>query len=317
MRIGERLGDLYRKFDGAARVHRAATNFLAKGNPGCELVHEITLPVLVEILASIKESGDIRVRQRGRGACVGQERLARGLVTLERVRQNLQRDRPAGFSVASPVDFPEAAFSDALQQVVVGNRAIHVCGRILYCSTLGVRPASFVPKRCANIRLTMAGHVPGSNAAGLIHVEDLMDDVRRRVRDELRRELLARTSAPELDDEAIFAAVEQAFRSAITRARRGALILPEVIDDDDWRLETSLAWSSHRPVIGSAILLVKQRVLLPLTQWLYDYTRRNFERQQRVTETVFGCLQVLAADNARLRRDLDALQRERESRPAE
>jgi hypothetical protein len=163
----------------------------------------------------------------------------------------------------------------------------------------------------------MAGHAPGSNAAGLIHVEDLMDDVRRRVRDELRRELLARTSAPELDDEAIFAAVEQAFRSAITRARRGALILPEVIDDDDWRLETSLAWSSHRPVIGSAILLVKQRVLLPLTQWLYDYTRRNFERQQRVTETVFGCLQALAADNARLRRDLDALQRERESRPAE
>jgi hypothetical protein len=144
-----------------------------------------------------------------------------------------------------------------------------------------------------------------------------MDDVRRRVREELRRELQTRASAPELDDEAIFAAVDEAFRGAVTRARRGALILPEVIDDDDWRLETSLAFSSHRPVMGSAILLVKRRVLLPLTQWLYDYTRRNFQRQQRVTETVFACLQALAADNARLRRDLDALQRDQQSRPAE
>jgi len=163
----------------------------------------------------------------------------------------------------------------------------------------------------------MAEHASSPTGNDAIHVEALMDDVRRRVRDELRRKLRTRASAPELDDEAIFAAVEEVFRGAVTRARRGALILPEVIDDDDWRLDTSLAFSTHRPVIGSAILLVKRRVLLPLTQWLYDYTRRNFDRQQRVTETIFACLQALAADNARLRRDLEALQRARESRSAE
>ena len=143
-----------------------------------------------------------------------------------------------------------------------------------------------------------------------------MDDVRSRVREEIRRRLRARTSAPELDDQAIFDAVDEVFRGAITRARRDALLLPELIDDDDWRLETSLAFSSHRPVLGRAILFIKRRVLLPLTRWLYDYARNNFERQQRVTETVFACLQALAADNARLRRDLEAL-RDRQSRPAE
>ena len=144
-----------------------------------------------------------------------------------------------------------------------------------------------------------------------------MDDVRSRVREEVRRRLRARTSAPELDDQAIFDAVDEVFRGAITRARRDALLLPELIDDDDWRLETSLAFSSHRPVLGRAILFVKRRALLPLTRWLYDYARNNFERQQRVTETVFACLQALAADNARLRRDLEALQRDRQSRPSE
>lgn len=155
-------------------------------------------------------------------------------------------------------------------------------------------------------------------AAGEAGVDALMDDMRRRIREELRRELRTRTSAPELDDQAIFDAVDEALRGAVTRARRGALLLPEVIDDDDWRLDTSLALTSHRRgAVGRAILFFKRRVLLPLNRWLYDYARGNFERQQRVTETVFACLQALAAENASLRRDLEALRGTRAPRPPE
>jgi hypothetical protein len=164
----------------------------------------------------------------------------------------------------------------------------------------------------------MADRAPSPDAAGALHVDALMNDVRRRVREELRRELRARTAAPELDDQALFDAVDEAFRGALTRARQGALLLPELLEDDGaWRLETSLDFSSHRPVLGRAILFAKRRLLLPLTRWLFEYSRDNFERQQRVTETVFACLQALAADNARLRRDLDALQRDRAARPPE
>lgn len=163
----------------------------------------------------------------------------------------------------------------------------------------------------------MADHPPQPDGTEGLDVGALMSDLRRRVRDELRGKLRTLTAAPELDDQMIFDAVDEAFRGAITRARRGALLLPELLDDDEWRLETSLDLTSHRPVFGGAIVFVKRRMLLPLTQWLYDYARGNFERQQRVTETVFGCLQALAADNARLRRDLEALQRGRPAPPAE
>lgn len=162
----------------------------------------------------------------------------------------------------------------------------------------------------------MADHA-SPPAAGTFRVDALMDDVRRRVREELRRDLQSRTSTPDFDDAAIFEAVETAFRGAIAQGRQDALLLPELLDGDDWQLETSLALSSHRPRLGRAILLVKRRLLLPLTHWLYDYSRMNFERQQRLNETVFACLQVLAADNARLRRDVEALQRGRKSGPAD
>jgi hypothetical protein len=51
-------------------------------------------------------------------------------------------------------------------------------------------------------------------------------------------------------------------------------------------------------------MLVKRRVLMPVLRWLFEYSRDNFERQQRVNRVLFACVQELAIENARLRQDL-------------
>ncbi len=71
-------------------------------------------------------------------------------------------------------------------------------------------------------------------------------------------------------------------RRAVERSER-AVLLPELLpDDEEWRLDTTVRFSSHRPVIGPAIVFVKRRLLLPIMRWLVDYNRDNFRRQQRV-----------------------------------
>ena len=76
-------------------------------------------------------------------------------------------------------------------------------------------------------------------------------------------------------------------------------------DDEDWRLRTHLRFTSHRGVLGPIIIFVKRRVLLPLTRWLYEYSLENFRRQQRINQLLFACLEELALENARLRKQLD------------
>ena len=51
-------------------------------------------------------------------------------------------------------------------------------------------------------------------------------------------------------------------------------------------------------------MFVKRRILLPLTRWLYEYTVDNFQRQERVNRMLVACIEELAIENARLRRDL-------------
>jgi hypothetical protein len=46
---------------------------------------------------------------------------------------------------------------------------------------------------------------------------------------------------------------------------------------------------------------------MPLFRWLFEYSRDNFERQRKVNDVLFACVQELAIENARLRRDLDRL----------
>jgi len=120
-----------------------------------------------------------------------------------------------------------------------------------------------------------------------------------------RRDRLVAGGAAGYSDPELFAEVDEVLRRAVERSN-GTVLLPEVLpDDEEWRLETSLRFSSHRPLIGPAIVFVKQRLLLPLVRWLVDYNRDNFRRQQRVNRLLAACIEELAIENARLRRELN------------
>ena len=118
-----------------------------------------------------------------------------------------------------------------------------------------------------------------------------------------RRDRLVAGGAAGYSDPELFAEVDEVLRRAVERSN-GTVLLPEVLpDDEEWRLDTSLRFSSHRPLIGPAIVFVKQRLLLPLVRWLVDYNRDNFRRQQRVNRLLAACIEELAIENARLRRE--------------
>jgi hypothetical protein len=132
----------------------------------------------------------------------------------------------------------------------------------------------------------------------------------RDIEDEVRRARRARLLAPggtsAYEDEEVFAHVERVLRRALEERDPALLLLPELLGDEkDWRLETTLRFSSHRPVIGPVIVFFKRRVLLPLTRWLFEYSQDNFRRQQRVNTILFACLEELAIENARLRQLTD------------
>jgi hypothetical protein len=119
-----------------------------------------------------------------------------------------------------------------------------------------------------------------------------------------RRERLVAGGAEGYSDPELFAAVDDVLRRARERGER-AILLPELLhDDDEWRLDTGVRFTSHRPVIGPLLVFVKRRVMLPLTRWLFEYNRDNFRRQQRVNRLLAACIEELALENARLRREL-------------
>jgi hypothetical protein len=43
---------------------------------------------------------------------------------------------------------------------------------------------------------------------------------------------------------------------------------------------------------------------MPVFRWLFEYSRDNFERQRRVNQVLFACVQELAVENARLRQEM-------------
>jgi hypothetical protein len=130
----------------------------------------------------------------------------------------------------------------------------------------------------------------------------LMDDIERDVRNRLRRHILKRGGAPEYEDEALFEHVRAVLGRAIDDRNADALLLPELLDSDvEWELQTHLRLTTHRPVVGRVILLVKRRLLLPVTRWLFEYSQENFRRQRRINAVLFACIEDLAIENARLR----------------
>jgi hypothetical protein len=135
-----------------------------------------------------------------------------------------------------------------------------------------------------------------------VSVKALMDDIESDVRNRLGRHLVKRGGPAEYNDEALFERVRNVLSRAVDERNPGALLLPELLDDDvEWELRSPLQLTTHRQSIaGPIILFVKRRILLPLTRWLFEYSQENFRRQQRINVILFACIEELAIENARL-----------------
>lgn len=140
-----------------------------------------------------------------------------------------------------------------------------------------------------------------------VPVEGLMREIEDDVRQMRRKRLLAKGGAGDYRDPAIYAGVDEVLRRAIDARDHDALLLPDFLSSDaDWQLALHLKYSSHRPAVGSLLVAIKRKVLLPLMRWLYEYSLENFRRQRRINTVLFACIEELAIENARIRRSLDA-----------
>src|SRR5258705_7936159 len=135
----------------------------------------------------------------------------------------------------------------------------------------------------------------------MVSVERVMREIEDDLRRERRMRLLAKGAPAEYRDQEIYTAVERVLRRAVEGRDHDAVLLSELIsDDEEWRLKTHLTFSSHRPVVGPIVVFFKRHVLLPLTRWLFEYSLENFQRQQRVNRILFACIEELAIENAKL-----------------
>jgi hypothetical protein len=138
-----------------------------------------------------------------------------------------------------------------------------------------------------------------------LRVHAVMGEIESDVRTRLRRHLIKRGGAADYQDEEIFEAVRAVLGRAVDERNLDALLLPELLDADvEWQLKTHLDLSTHRRLVGRFILLAKRRILLPLTRWLFEYSQENFRRQHHLNRILFACIEELALENARLRREL-------------
>jgi len=135
-----------------------------------------------------------------------------------------------------------------------------------------------------------------------------MAELQGRVRERVRAELVRHGASAALEDPALFADIDTILRAAIERSQPAALLLPELLGDPStWRLDTAIKYQSHRGAAGAPIVFVKQRLLMPLLRWFYEFNRDNFERQRRINQVLFACVQELAIEVAKQRRELQAL----------
>jgi len=135
-----------------------------------------------------------------------------------------------------------------------------------------------------------------------------MSDLQGRVRERLRHQLLRHGASPTFEDPVLFAEVEALLRGAADAAAPRALLLPEVLGDPEtWRVETRMRYRSHRAGTGPLLVFVKRRLLMPVLRWLFEYSRDNFERQRRMNDILCACVQELAIETVRLRREVRRL----------
>jgi hypothetical protein len=75
-----------------------------------------------------------------------------------------------------------------------------------------------------------------------------MGEIERDVRTRLRQHLIKRGGAADYQDEEIFEAVRSVLARAVDERNVDATLLPELLDTDvEWRLQTHLALTTHRP----------------------------------------------------------------------
>ena len=135
-----------------------------------------------------------------------------------------------------------------------------------------------------------------------------MAELQGRVRERVRAELVRHGASRALEDPTLFADIDTMLRAAIERSQPAALLLPELLGDPStWRLDTAIKYQTHRGAAGAPIIFVKQRLLMPLLRWFYEFNRDNFERQRRINQVLFACVQELAIELAKQRRELQAL----------
>jgi hypothetical protein len=128
------------------------------------------------------------------------------------------------------------------------------------------------------------------------------------VRERVRADLVRHGASSALEDAALFTHVDSMLRAAIDRSQPAALLLPELLGDPaTWRLDTAIRYQSHRGAAAGPIVFVKRRVLMPVLRWFYEFSRDNFERQRRVNQVLFACVQELAIETVRLRNEVRAL----------
>ena len=138
--------------------------------------------------------------------------------------------------------------------------------------------------------------------------DQVMAELQGRVRERVRAELVRHGASAALEDPALFADIDTILRAAIERSQPAALLLPELLGDPStWRLDTAIKYQTHRGAAGAPIIFVKQRLLMPLLRWFYEFNRDNFERQRRINQVLFACVQELAIELAKQRRELQAL----------
>lgn len=141
-----------------------------------------------------------------------------------------------------------------------------------------------------------------------VSVDRLMREIEGEVRRDRRARLVARGGPDEYADQETFAIVERVLRRAVEDRNPDLLLLQELLGDEErWQPQLHLRFSSHHPLIGAPLLFVKRRLLLPVLRWLYEYSLENFRRQQRLNRVLLACIEDLAIENARLRREFDSL----------
>ena len=139
-------------------------------------------------------------------------------------------------------------------------------------------------------------------------VDQVMAELQGRVRERVRADLVRHGASSALEDPVFFAEIDSMLRAAIDRSQPAALLLPELLGDPStWRLDTAIRYQSHRGAAAGPIVFVKKRLLMPVLRWFYEFSRDNFERQRRVNQVLFACVQELAIETTRLRNEVREL----------